>query len=190
MSDVSSRSPELLSAATSRLLIVDMQQRFMPAIANHQPLIENCVKLVKAAGILQVPVCATEQYPQGLGPTIPELASLLPPPAAKVRFSCCQVLDWANQPQGTDARHQVVLAGIEAHVCVLQTGFDLLAAGFDVYVVADAVMSRNEKDASTALRRLSDGGARLVTTEMAMFEWCEAAGSPQFKEISRLITGR
>jgi isochorismate hydrolase len=190
MSESTFRSPELLSAGSSRLLIVDMQQKFMPSIKDHQPLVDNCIKLIKAAGILQVPVCATEQYPQGLGPTIPELSSLLPAPVGKVRFSCCPSLEWASDPGRSAGRHQIVVAGIEAHVCVLQTAFDLLCAGFDVFIVADAVRSRSEMDAATALRRLADGGSRIITTEMALFEWCEAAGSPEFKEISRLITGR
>jgi nicotinamidase-related amidase len=184
------RSPELLSAATSRLLIVDMQEKFLPTIPQPEGLIANCVKLIRGAAILGVPVSATEQYPKGLGPTIPELLPLLPERPAKLRFSCAECLDWAEHGGRSDGRHQIVLAGIEAHVCVLQTSLDLLAAGFDVFVAADAVRSRSDVDRDIALRRLSDSGARLITAEMALFEWCEAAGTDQFKQISKLITGR
>lgn len=186
---LSPRSPELLSAGTSRLVIVDMQEKFLPTIPQPEGLIGNCVKLIRAAAILGVPVSATEQYPRGLGPTIPELASLLPDRPAKLRFSCAEALPWVTQ-EPAEERCQIVLAGIETHVCILQTAFDLMSTGFDVYVTADAVRSRGEIDREIALRRMADAGARLITTEMALFEWCEVAGTEQFKQISRLITGR
>lgn len=192
------RSPELLSAASSRLLIVDMQEKLLRLMDGHEQLTANCVTLVQGARILDVPVDATEQYRKGLGPTTPALAELFGELPDKIRFSCAEVLDWAAGGTGSaggsgedvPSRHQVVVAGIEAHVCVLQTAFDLLAAGFEVYVVADAVLSRHLIDYRTALRRLSDAGTRIVTTEMVLFEWCEVSGTEQFKQISQLVKNR
>lgn len=183
------RSPELLSAATSRLVIVDVQEKFLPTIRDGEGLVANCSKLVRGAGILEVPVSCTEQYPERLGSTVPGLIELLPERCSKLRFSCGEALAWRGE-SGRDGRHQIVLAGIEAHVCVLQTALDLVSAGFEVYVAADAVRSRHLPDEELALRRLSDAGVRLVSTEMVLFEWCEVAGTDTFKQISRLVTGR
>lgn len=185
-----SRSPELLSAASSRLLIVDMQEKFAAAIPEFTLVAAGCLKLMQAATILSVPICATEQYPRGLGQTVPELAALLPDRVEKLRFSCAECLDWVTGSGRNDGRHQVVLAGIETHICLLQTALDLLTAGFDVFVVVDATRSRRDDDREIALRRMSDAGVRLITSEMAMFEWCEVAGHDQFKQISKLVTNR
>lgn len=182
-----SRSPLLLSAAASRLLIVDMQEKLLPVIPEREEILKQCLKLVSAAEILRVPVSCTEQYPAGLGGTVADLASRLPDRPAKLRFSCAECLDWAATAQNSAGRPQVVLAGIEAHVCVLQTALDLQAAGFQVAVAADAIGSRKDRDREIAFRRLSDAGVTLVTTEMVLFEWCEVAGTPEFKQISRLV---
>ncbi|WP_437230800.1 hydrolase [Planctomicrobium sp. SH661] len=184
------RSPELLSAATSRLVIVDMQEKFAPIIPDFDLVLSGCVKLIQAARILNVPVSATEQYPRGLGTTVPAIAELLPHRPEKVRFSCAEALDWALQSGLEDGRRQIVLAGIETHICMLQTALDLVSAGFEVFIAADATRSRQAEDREIALRRMSDAGVRIITSEMAMFEWCEVAGSEQFKQISRLVTGR
>ena len=185
------RSPELLGRSSSRLVIVDMQEKLLPLIAGNEPVIENCVRLLKAAGILQIPVSATEQYPKGLGATVPVIRSLLPEEVPeKLRFSSAEALDWVQADRTPEDRLQVVVAGIEAHVCMMQTVFDLLAAGFDVFVPADATSSRNDSDRDIALQRMRDGGAHIVTTEMVLFEWAEVAGTDEFKQISRLVTGR
>jgi len=184
------RNPELLSAASSRLLIVDMQEKFRTVIPDFEHLVTGCQKLILAAGILSIPVTATEQYPRGLGATVPELADLVMDRQEKLRFSCAECLSWVTNGRCMDGRQQVVLAGIETHICLLQTAFDLLAAGFDVYAVADVTGSRRSTDREFALRRLSDAGVRLITSEMALFEWCEVAGNEQFKQISQLVTGR
>src|SRR5438552_5232048 len=113
-------------------------------------MLANCRMLIQGAKVLGVPVFASEQYPKGLGGTVPELAELLEKPAQKQRFSCVQVLDWGVAAGQPDDRFQVVVAGIEAHVCVLQTVLDLLGSGFQVYVAADAVSSRNEFDRKIA----------------------------------------
>ena len=133
---------------------------------------------------------ATEQYPKGLGTTVPALAELLPEPQEKLRFSCGEVLEWGVAAGQPDSRFQVVVAGMEAHVCVLQTVFDLLGEGFQVFVAADAVSSRHEFDWKIALDRMSAGGATIVTTESVLFEWCEASGTPEFRQISQLIKER
>lgn len=184
------RSSELLSSKNSRLLIVDMQDKLLAAMKESAAVTARCVKLIRGAGVLSVPVDATEQYPQGLGATTNVIAELIPKRPDKLRFSCSESLAWAEFAGGVDDRQQVVLAGIEAHVCVLQTAFDLLAKGFEVFVVADAVTSRNRLDYEIGLKRMSDSGVQLVTTEMVLFEWCEIAGTDEFKAISRLITDR
>lgn len=183
------RSPALLNREDSRLLIVDMQEKLLRLMPGVQPVIDNCVLLVEAARILGVPVHSTEQYPQGLGPTIEPLRTLLGELPPKLHFSCCPALDWTASAGGAD-RTKVVVAGIEAHVCVQQTVLDLLAAGFAVYLVADAVASRHEMDARYALQRMRDSGATITTAEAVLFEWCEVAGTPEFKQISALVKGR
>ena len=182
------RSVDLMSREDSRLLIVDMQQKLLPFIATAPQVIANCCTLVKAARLLGPPVFATEQYPQGLGGTTPELAALLDERPDKFRFSCAEVLGWGDSSLHT--HRQVVVAGIEAHVCVLQTTFDLLAAGFEVFVVADAVGSRSELDWRIALDRMAGGGAVITTTESVLFEWCETSDAPEFKQISQLVKDR
>lgn len=182
------RSVDLMSRDDGRLLIVDMQEKLLPLIGSSPQVIQNCITLVKAARALGPPVFATEQYPQGLGGTTPELAELLDDCPDKFRFSCAEVLDWGTT--STCAHHQVVVAGIEAHVCVLQTTFDLLAAGFQVFVPADAVGSRSKLDWQIGLDRMAGAGAVITTTESVLFEWCESSDAPEFKQISQLVKER
>jgi nicotinamidase-related amidase len=184
------RSPELLSRHESKLLIVDVQEKLVPKIFELDRLVANCRTLIQAAKIVGVPVYATEQYPKGLGGTVPQLAELLEKPAQKLRFSCAEVLAWDVAAGQADNRFQIVVAGMEAHVCVVQTVLDLLGNGFQVYVPADAVSSRSELDWKIALDRMSAGGTTIVTTESVLFEWCEVSGTPEFKQISQLIKDR
>lgn len=193
-SDRPLRSPDLLSAAESLLLLVDVQERLMPHISAGESVTGNCVRLARAAGLFGVPITLTEQYPKGLGPTVPELAVLFAEAdaisvakAEKLRFSAAEATGWPPAGEREDGRHQVVLAGVEAHVCVLQTAFDLLSQGYRVYVVADATGSRRDLDRDSALARLRDGGATVTATESVLFEWCEAAGTEQFKAVRELI---
>jgi len=185
--NIYTKSPSLLSSGISRLLLVDLQEKLLPAMHGGDEVVANCEKLIAGAQILNVPLSATEQYPKGLGPTIPQIAEHIPQRPDKLRFSCAEALDWATADRTATARHQIVLAGIETHVCVLQTAFDLLANQFDVFVVADAVTSRKPQDYKFALKRMRDSGVQLVTTEMVLFEWCEVAGSDEFKQISKLV---
>jgi nicotinamidase-related amidase len=186
---MSHRSSALLSRHASRLLVIDMQERLLAAMGDAAAVTSRCELLINGARILGVPAQATEQYPRGLGPTVEPLRTLLGDIPAKVCFSATPSFDWSQAAGGT-ARPQVVLAGIEAHVCVLQTAFDLLAAGFEVSVVADAVTSRYERDAQVAFDRLRDHGATVTTAEAVLFEWCETAGTDEFKQISALVKPR
>lgn len=181
------RSPELLDRDNSVLLVVDMQEKLLPFIPESQELIRKCKKLITAANLFSVPVCSTEQYPRGLGYTTPELKSLLGELPEKQRFSCAEAIHDRIQEFRESGREQFVLCGIESHVCVLQTAFDLLSAGFRVYSVADSIASRGKIDYEIALRRMSDAGVTLVTLESVLFEWCVSSADPNFKQISALI---
>jgi len=180
------RSPLLMSRGDTAMLVVDVQGKLVTLIPNHRRIVWNIRRLLDGAAALGVPVAATEQYPQGLGPTTPELADRLGTIPAKLAFSCgeCGQIfhDW--QAGGI---FKVLVVGIEAHVCVQQTVMDLLAAGWQVYVAVDAVGSRYDVDRETALRRMDSAGATLTTTESALFEWCEVSGTPEFKQISQLV---
>jgi nicotinamidase-related amidase len=180
------RSPELMNRDDAALLVVDMQARLLPLIPGHARLIWNVRRLIDGAKILGVAVAATEQYPQGLGPTAPELVQRLGTIPAKLAFSSCECgeifANWRDR-----GIWKILVCGIETHVCVGQTVHDLLAEGFRVYVAADAVGARGAIDHEIALRRMDSAGATLTTTEAALFEWCGRAGSPEFKQISQLI---
>jgi nicotinamidase-related amidase len=185
-SDSLARSPELMSAADTTLLVVDVQEKLIRLIPGARRIEWNIARLVRGAKILQVPVLATEQYPKGLGPTTAELAALLGPVPAKIGFSCLSCGEIVDR-LAADDRPKVLLAGIESHVCIQQTALDLLASGRSVYVAVDAVGSRFAIDAQIALQRMQSSGATLTTTEAALFEWCEAAGTPEFKQISAMV---
>jgi len=181
--------PTQMSAADAGLLIIDVQEKLMPFIRDAATMTRNIAFLIDAARILQIPVQATEQYPRGLGPTVPELATRLPERPDKVAFSSCAVPS-VTEGFRRGGRSKIVLAGIETHVCVLHTALDLLALDFRVYVAADAVSNRYAIDHEYALRRLEHAGAVLTTAETTVFEWVGAAGTPAFKEISRLVQER
>ena len=180
------RSPELMSRHDTALLVVDVQEKLLPLIPGQAPMVWNVRRLIDGAKLLGLPVLATEQYPKGLGHTPPELAQRLGTIPEKLTFSCgeCGELFEGLPERGV---HRVLVCGIETHVCVQQTVFDLLAAGLRVYVAADAVAARGQIDHDTALRRMDSAGATLTTTEAALFEWCATAAAPEFKEISKLV---
>lgn len=180
------RSPELMSRLDTALLMVDMQEKLLRVIPKHEHLTWNVRRLVDGAHILGLPVAGTEQYPQGLGPTTPALASKLGEIPSKVIFSCreCHQLSAAWKTKGVG---KVLVCGIEAHVCIQQTALDLLAEGYRVYLAIDAIGSRHTLDCETAIRRMDSAGCTITTTEAALFEWCETAGTPEFKQISALV---
>jgi nicotinamidase-related amidase len=180
------RSPELMNRDDSALLVVDVQAKLLPLIPGRERLVWNIRRLIDGAKILGVPARATEQYPQGLGGTAPELAQRLGTIPSKMKFSCaeCGEIFAAWRDKGI---WKILVCGIETHVCVGQTVHDLLGEGFRVYVAADAVAARGPFDHDIALRRMDSSGATLTTTEAALFEWCGAAGTPEFKQISQLV---
>ena len=180
------RSPELMNRDDTALLVVDMQEKLVRLIPRHVPLVWNVGRLIDGAKILGLPVLATEQYPQGLGPTSPELAARLGPIPPKLAFSCGECGELFEE-LGRKGIHRILVCGIETHVCVQQTVHDLLAAGFRVYLAVDAVGARGQLDYEIALRRMDSAGATLTTVEAALFEWCDVAGTPEFKQISNLV---
>jgi nicotinamidase-related amidase len=182
----------LLRKEDSVLLLVDIQERFRPAVPGMDGVIRRSGILASAAARLDIPVLASEQYPKALGPTVAELRSLLPDPARiypKLCFSAaaCEPLAAALTALRLLGRRQVVLCGVEAHVCVLQTALELQAAGHAVHVVEDAVASRAAGDRDAALGRMVRHGVDRVTSEMVVFEWLREAGTPLFKELQALI---
>lgn len=174
-----------LAAGSSMLCVVDVQERLVPAMADAAVVVDRCRRLVGAARLLGVPIVVTEQYRKGLGPTVAELAGLLPPPLEKLSFSCCGADGFgAMIPESVG---QIVLCGLETHVCVAQTALDLLAAGYAVFLAVDAITSRHAIDRDVALRRLEAAGAVSTTSEAILFEWCRAASHPQFQAVRTLV---
>jgi nicotinamidase-related amidase len=178
----------LLDAGSSLLLLVDVQTRLAPAIHDAEACVQRCRLLLAAAGRLDVPVLATAQYPEGLGPVVPELAALLEPAQvhAKRHFSC------AGEPPIVAAiealrRPSIVICGMEAHICVLQSALGLKALGFAPVVVADAVASRRPASREIALQRLRAHGIEIVSAEMVVYEWLREAPTPAFRAILPLI---
>jgi nicotinamidase-related amidase len=178
----------LLQRSQSSLLIVDVQERLTPVMTDPRRVIHNCHVLIRSARRLGIPVLASEQYPKGLGATVVDLREEMPAGdiLAKTHFSA------AADPQilariEASGRRQVAIAGIESHVCVLQTAIDLAARGFQPAVVMDACASRRADSEQMAWGRLRQEGVPLVSVEMALFEWLHQAGSPEFKELSTLI---
>lgn len=179
----------LLDAAKSSLLVIDMQERLLPVMADKERVLAKAKILITAARELGLPVTLSEQYPKGLGHTVPELQSNAAKVFEKLSFSC-----WRDE---TIRRHfialheagrpQVVVVGIEAHVCALQSCVDMAQAGFAVYAVADAMSSRVDESAALAFRRMRHAGVEVVNTEMALFELLGRAGTAQFKTLSALI---
>ena len=176
----------LMRADECHLLVVDVQEKLLPKMTDAAPVSENLGRLVAAARRLNVAMTFSEQYPKGLGSTVPVLAALLSEDERfeKTSFSC-----FRNGALSDRLRvvKQLVIAGLEAHVCVLQTALDAVAMAIPVFVVGDAVSSRVRESKSLAVDRLRQEGVRVVTTEMVLFEWLEAAGTDMFRDISKLV---
>lgn len=198
----------LLDLSDSQLVLVDYQERLMPAIAEREHVVANAQRLAKAAQLLGVPVWGTEQSPEKLGANDPVLRALCQRTLAKASFSAVDsgLLDCLRPPARpaagnarslprhlqkpapvVDARNTVVLAGCEAHVCLLQTALELVEQEIDVWVVTDACGSRTERSRDAAFDRLAGAGCELVTTEMVVFEWLRTAEHPAFRAVQSLI---
>lgn len=184
-------APFLCSAEESQLVSIDIQDRLAGAMPEQERgrVLRYAGVLAEAAGKLKIPVLATEQYPKGLGPTVPPVAEALPsatPMFEKTCFSCGGAEGFLNT-LGAGNRRQVVLAGMETHVCVLQTALELHGNGFQVFVVEDAVCSRSAVNHHNALARLRQAGVVVTNTESVLFEWLRDAAHDHFKAVSALI---
>jgi nicotinamidase-related amidase len=182
------RHATILDRQHAALLVIDIQDRVHAVMRYREEVENNAQKLIRGCQILQVPIFLTEQYPKGLGHTISSIRYALQAalPVQKMTFSCCGSEELMKGLREKNIR-QVVLAGIETHVCVLQTALDLLAHNFQVHVARDAVSSRRELDHQTALKRMRQAGVIMTTTEMALFEWMVRADTAEFKEVSKLV---
>lgn len=180
----------LISKSDSCLLIIDVQERLAPAANEPRRVIDGCSRLLKGAGILGVPVIITEQYPKGLGASIFDIRDAAPENAFYFPKTSLSAVGQDGFTQHFDAlnKKQVVIAGVEEHICVLQTAVELKERGCDVFVVTDASGSRTAENEQAAQERFKQEGITLVTVEMVLFEWLRKAGTPEFKDIqNRLI---
>jgi nicotinamidase-related amidase len=197
----------LLEADQCQLVLVDYQIRLMPAIFENSQVIANAVRLGKLTQLMQVPVWGTEQNPSKLGENVPEVRTLCAKTLSKMQFSGVEegLGEWLRppakpvggnarslpkhlqKPAQTDERSTIVIAGCEAHICLMQTALHLLEDEFDVWVVTDACSSRTERNRDAAFDRLAGAGAELVTTEMVAFEWLRSAEHAAFHEVQALI---
>ena len=170
------------------LVVVDVQGKLARLMYDKQVLYKNIQILIKAAKILNIPILWCQQCPDALGPTIPEIAQLLKDsePIDKSAFSCCGAEQF-NIKLNESKRQQVLLCGIETHVCIYQTAVELLRKGFSVDVVADAVSSRTSENKQIAIDRMAAEGINVSCTETALFELLKTAEHPQFKKIAKLI---
>lgn len=174
--------------AKAGLLVVDLQERFAPVIHDWPRVLQNSLRLVRGARILKLPIFWTEQYPRGLGATVPEIAAELAGlrPLEKTAFDCCAAPGFLDALRARGVE-DVILCGIEAHVCVCQTALGLLEAGLRPFVAADAVSSRTPENARCGLERVQAAGGGVVSTEMILFELLERAGTEEFKQVLALV---
>lgn len=176
----------LLNKEHSGFLLVDVQEKLTPLVLNADALVTRCQWLIRLAKELAVPCVTSEQYPKGLGKTVESLQTMGSNEGCieKVDFSCYREPTFVKH-WGKINKKQVVIAGIETHVCVLQTAMEMCGSGLNVFVVVDAVSSRHELDHKYGLKRMKQVGIQLVTSEMVFFEWVGKAGTPEFKALSQ-----
>ena len=182
------RNPKILSAETTALLIIDIQEKILAVMQNPERVIENTIKLIKGFKVLRLPIFFTEQYPKGLGLTATQIAAELEGfnPIQKMSFSCFGADDLFKRLSDNNIS-QVVIAGIESHVCVQQTVLDLLTNNIQINLAADAVSSRKEIDYKIALERMRNNGAEITTAESVLFELLNVCGTEEFKSISKIV---
>ena len=178
----------VLNREDAVLLIVDIQERLAIVMKDKDKVVGNCQHLIELAKMIDIPVVVTEQYPKGLGRTVPELQSVLPEykPIEKISFDCCCQSTFMQDLLGHN-RKTVILAGMETHICVLQTALGLLRSGVNVHVVEDAVCSRTGENWRTGIEFMRDAGAVVTCTETALFQLLKVAGTEEFKKISQRI---
>jgi nicotinamidase-related amidase len=178
----------MLELKSSVLLVIDVQEKLFRAISEKEKRLDNLQRLVKGIQVLEVPLIVTEQYPKGLGPTVKEIADLLPgfKPIAKTSFSCCGDKAFSREFKKLD-RKQVLLAGIESHVCVYQTAADLIGSGYEVHAVGDAISSRTEENRQVGLKMMEGLGVKPTSTETVLFELLKIAEGDKFKAISKIV---
>ncbi len=188
MSKEVNRFNKLLKAENTCLLIIDIQKRILPVIKDYELVVENTLKLIKGFKAMSLPIYYTEQYPKGLGPTEEQIVNELDgiKPIEKMTFSCSGAGDLFNTFH-TKFHSQIVVCGIESHVCVQQTVLDLIENSFQVNLAADAVSSRNEKDYNIAISRMRHHGAEVTTTESILFELLNVCGTDVFKQVSKIV---
>lgn len=181
----------LLNRSRSHLLVVDVQERLLPAMYEGDRMVDRCAILMQAAHRLGVPVTVSEQYRKGLGATVARLDNIKAdaPVFEKMHFSCAADTAIAARVRDLAAagRFQLVICGIEAHVCVLQSALGFAGPDLDVFVAGDATTSRQPESVTVAHARFGQANVPVVTTEMVVFEWLEVAGTPEFKDMSKLI---
>ncbi|MDH5180672.1 MAG: isochorismatase family protein [Gammaproteobacteria bacterium] len=181
----------LCESIRSQLIVIDIQQRLATAMPDKalQNVTRNTGLLLQAAGLLEVPVIRTEQYPKGLGDTLPEVAGHLPAATVTLEKTCfsCMGATGFNKAVNPEGRNQIILAGMESHVCVLQTAMQLQAQGNLVFIAADAVCSRHKQNHKNALKRMAQAGIVISNTESILFEWLRDANHVHFKTISALL---
>lgn len=178
----------LISRENAVLVVIDVQEKLFPLISDGEKILENMRKLIQFARIISMPIVLTEQYPKGLGPTIPEIRDLIPniQPVEKVEFSCFGSEEFREIIKRLNAK-SLIIVGIETHICVMQTAIEGVKEGFKVCVVSDATSSRNPEDKSAALERLRDNDIIVASTEMLIYELLKRAGTQEFREALKLI---
>jgi nicotinamidase-related amidase len=182
------RHEKILLRDDSLLLVIDYQEKLLKAFQEPAALIESCVKLIKFAQILNLPVLWTEQYPQGLGPTVPQIEQELEGrhPIEKVSFSCFGEPAFVSNLSSFNKR-QLIICGIETHICIEQTVLDALKAGYQCHIVLDACGSRKKKDHKAGMRKMEGAGATPACVEMVIYEILARSDSPEFREILKLV---
>ena len=178
----------MLTTQNTALVIVDVQGKLATLMHDKEAFFANVVTLIKAAQVLELPILWNEQLPNKLGPTIPEIREVLAgrEPLVKNAFSCCGNKDFVEKLRAAQ-RRQILLAGMESHVCVYQTAIDLLQSGYEVHVVADAVSSRTPENRQIGLDKIKDAGGQITSVETALFEMLQVADGDQFKQIIKII---
>lgn len=180
--------PTRLTTDNTFLVIIDIQERMFRPMYEKEILLQNALKLIRGAQVLELPIIMTEQYPAGLGKTLPEITEIIPNvrPVEKLTFSCCGVEGFVDAASLL-GRKQALVIGIEAHVCVYQTAIDLLTLGYGVHVAVDCISSRAQENKKIAVKKMNSAGIHLISAEMALFEILKSASSDKFKQISNIV---